>query len=257
MRLHPLPPLPTFAFAPSWHNRAGRTDRSACAELRPRDLLQPHKPQRHKAKPSAASFTITITARRLARIHDRRLPYQLCGDRRTTKSNAMRTQCTPQPTTNHSTIHEPCYIFGNPNKGAPRTKFLGLWHDWTQIIRIERRPRKRKRPISKPTPSRGWDHPHNPPPNYTHHFICPTCDRRVMKLFLPLCTRAEATDADAAERWLSALDAHYTALRKPFTPDLLQLRAQLINRYGPLLRPDRQLRCRHCWHIRYGEIRST
>ncbi|MEZ6191261.1 MAG: hypothetical protein R3C45_08220 [Phycisphaerales bacterium] len=33
-----LPTFETFATKPSWHNRAGRIDRSACVELKPSDL---------------------------------------------------------------------------------------------------------------------------------------------------------------------------------------------------------------------------
>lgn len=246
MRFHDHPPLPTLDTKPSWHNRADRTDRSACAELRPKDILPQHKPGR--SAPQSRVLSITLSARRFAQIHDKRLPYQLAGDRRTTKSNAMRTHLTRAPTTNHAKIHEPMYAFGNPNKGAPRTKFLGLWYDWKQTIKIERRPRNRttrnnsvRAQLRAPVP----------------YFICPMCERRVKTLFLPLCTRAEATDADIAERWLNALETHYANLRKPVPPELLQQRAVLITRYGPLFRPDRQLRCRHCWHVRYGGPKRT
>ena len=105
---------------------------------------------------------------------------------------------------------------------------LGLWGDWSQTIRVERR-RLHERLAQ-------------------HFLICPNsrsgskgksggegsqhCLSKVMKLFMPLCTPQEAADADLAEGWINLLDARRKAIRIPLPPSLMAQRALLINRYG-------------------------
>ena len=99
----PLPPtLETFFPQPSWQNRSGRIDRSACLELRISDVkahadLRPvsASPQPGRQRPQSrvlleAAGIVTITADDLLRYHNRRQPRHLSGDYRTAKSNAMR-----------------------------------------------------------------------------------------------------------------------------------------------------------------------
>ena len=69
---------------------------------------------------------------------------------------------------------------------------------------------------------------------------------RVTKLLLPLCTPQEYDDAQLAQLWLQT----HTNPNRPLTPEA----AQLIERYGEFFAP-RQLRCRHCLALRYGEIK--
>ena len=70
---------------------------------------------------------------------------------------------------------------------------------------------------------------------------------RVTKLFLPLCTPREWEDAQLAHLWL----ATHTNPNRPHTPGTLRL----INRYAELF-PGRQLRCRQCLGLRYGEVKG-
>lgn len=240
--LPPLPPLPTRDTKPSWHNRAGRTDRSACTTIRAKDLFPPPPPHKvsRRSTPgrSAAQSRVTflLHARHLARLHDRHRPQQHAGDLRTTKSNAMRNPHTARRDQSHKRLHDRDIAL-NPNRGATKSKFLGLWEDWSQRLTIVHR-KSRRAPVAPA------------------QFVCPMCDRRVRNLYLPMCTREEANDADLAEGWVNAVDAHFHALRKPMPADLLRSRAELVQRYGPLFHSDRELRCRHCWHIRYGESKS-
>ena len=52
----------------------------------------------------------------------------------------------------------------------------------------------------------------------------------------------------------SLLDARLAASHRPISPELAQQRAALINRYGPLFR-GRQLVCKNCLGLRYGEVK--
>ena len=125
----------------------------------------------------------------------------------------------------------------NPNKGAPQTKFLGLWEHWSQTIRIER-----------------W-RLHD---RLAQHFLmCPGCDQKFRKLFMPLCTNDEARDADLAEAWINQLDAHQRIGRAPLPPSLMAHRSSLLDRYRLLFTTGRRLVCRKCLGLRYGEVRAT
>ena len=119
---HPVPPnLPTLNTKPTWHNRAGRIDRSACFTLTAAQLWRTIPDDRwtyHISQPSAHDradraaqnpdrvvtrrlpkglcdrhATRTLYARDLWLMHKWQLPKRIQGDHRTPKSNAMR--CPP------------------------------------------------------------------------------------------------------------------------------------------------------------------
>lgn len=75
-----------------------------------------------------------------------------------------------------------------------------------------------------------------------------------MKLFLIVCSEAEAHDAEMAEGWVKLLDARAAAARQSLSATLMQHRAKLIERYG-LLFYGRRLLCRTCLGLRYGEAK--
>jgi hypothetical protein len=223
--VNPIPPaLQTFADRPSWLNRAGRVDRSACIELKASDLwrLVPDgdwRPLTRRAQSGPhllADTRASVTAYQLADLHDARNPFTLKGDRRTPKSNAMKS---------------PRRISGgaNPNKGQSRIKMLGLPTDWSQALTIQR-----------------WRlHPQLA----QHFFACPSCKQRALKLFLPLCTQPELRDALTAQLWLGSNEKRIAR-----SSTLRPQASDLIARYGPLF-PPRRLVCRKCLHLRYGDAR--
>ena len=236
------PLLRTVNAQPSWMNRSGRIDRSGCAELRASEVWRfanfttiAH-PHRHGARNPGlvhgyreAASGINVSARFLARRQHNRRPQHLQGDLRTTKSNAMKGP--------NATSLRPAAPAFNPNKGAPQTKMLGLWEDWSQPIRIER-----------------W-RLHD---RLAQHFlICPGCDQKFRKLFMPMCTKEEARDADLAEAWINQLDARYRITRAPLPPSLMAQRASLLDRYSLLFTTGRRLVCLNCLGLRYGQVRNT
>jgi hypothetical protein len=247
----PLPPLPTLHTRPSWLNRAGRVDRSACAELRASEArLLIELPTRRRRSPGLeAQGTVTISAHRLWLFHRTRLPFQLLGDHRSPKSNAMKLHPTDTPSTawRSPLTHEwPYFGFINPNRGASQTKMLGLWEDWAQTIMIQRhRLHARLAEHYLRCPCAKQSHAHD-------------CVGKAKKLFMPLCTAEEARDADAAERWLTMLDAWHAAAHRPMDGDLMRRRAQVWERYGVLFRSPggRHLCCRGCLGVRYGEVKG-
>ncbi len=264
------PALVTLSRKPSWLNRSGRVDRSACVELRASDIwrlvaehhwrscgsqrqarTREHATHHHDAarsayragrlRPHREAFALfTITARLLARLHETRGPLQLAGDFRSVKSNAMNTHYRDSRTS----------IARNPNRGGMRIKKLGVWDGcdagdehsprlrtgWTQAVRLER-----------------W----RLHARLAQHFlICPCCQRKHLKLFMPLATQKEVEDARLAEGWVRMLDARQTAGRIALDREHLVLRARMIERYGPLFRTGgRELRCRACLGVRYGEVK--
>lgn len=273
--LRPSPPqLRTLHLKPSWHNRAGRIDRSACIELHARSLWRctTFPPIRavpaidagrafHDAITSCRAITLlrprciavtqeVITVLGLLRIHNHRKPVRLAGDRRTRKSNVMKSRYADPPFIRAS----------NPNAGATRLKILGLDPDsWQQTITIQR--------WAFPLP---WTHRnfnkafliphHGPGGTFTHiihpcrfqHFLlCPACNAKVAKLFLPMCYEEEMYDAAAAQRWADLFADHPATRNKPMTP----AEAAIITRYAPLFEP-RRMTCRKCLHLRYGEARG-
>ena len=82
-----LPELPTLHTKPSWLNRAGRVDRSACVELRASEikrLLGGGVLGETREKPGLeGSATSTIRAEFLEKLHASRQPRSLAGDHRT------------------------------------------------------------------------------------------------------------------------------------------------------------------------------
>ncbi len=239
---HP-PQLPTLRHKPSWTNRAGRFDRSACVEVRASDLWPTTtlKPAPTFAGREAAATT-TLTAHTLATLHDQRPPRPLVGDYRTAKSNAMK----PAPDHPHrhpsqgqtNNARGPDHqLTPNPNRGASRTKQLGLTNNWSQEITIERWRLHKK--LAQ------------------HFLICPRCKKKFLKLFLVLATPDELRDAPTAHHWLNA-HAPYTRHPSHRTPPpqspTRQTALNLLNRYAPLF-PPRQLQCRHCLNLRYGEAK--
>ena len=270
------PLLRTRQVQPSWVNRAGQIDRSACVELRASDVWRFAEfatvahPCHHGARNPdlvhgyrEAASEINVSARFLARVQRNRRPRHLQGDLRTTKSNAMRQSCrrsaisSQQEPRKHIRIHLPTPAI-NPNKGAPQTKFLGLWEHWSQTIRIER-----------------W-RLHD---RLAQHFlICPnspsllspsplgrgvrgegsstSCLHKVRKLFMPMCTKEEALDADLAEAWIKRLDARCRISRAPLPASLMAHRSSLLDRYSLLFTTGRRLECRKCLGLRYGEVRK-
>jgi hypothetical protein len=105
----PPPDLATLATPPSWHNRAGRVDRSCCFTLTaaelwrriPDDGWRATAPPAHgggQATPSPRGVvkrpdrvgTLALTAEQLWLIHRNQQPAPLRGDFRTPKSNAFK-----------------------------------------------------------------------------------------------------------------------------------------------------------------------
>ena len=183
---------------------------------------------------------------------DQHLPHQLQGDQRTTKTNAMKDNFLSPSPPGRGVRGEGLFLSPNPNKGATRTKMLGLWEAWHQTIRIERwRLHKRlaqhflicpnSPSLLSPSPLgrgvRGEDLHSSP------------CQGKSLKLFIPLCTKAEALDADLAEACLNQLDIRSTITQTSIVPNL-------INRYGLLFRNERKLVCRKCLNLRYGQVRK-
>ena len=264
----PAPPrLATLRTQPSWHNRAGRVDRSACFvvtasklwRLIPDDdwrYLRSKPPGNDRGADSVSALTSASDAtrgtaagqaRRLTRgradrvgmislaahdlwiMHRLECPHPLRGDYRTSKSNAMRTGRQSKT---------------NPNRGAGfalRHKILGLDPAYETTLTIQR--------IVQHAQLK------------QHFLICPVCGLggqspsakrqhvsrgRVTKLFLPLCTEREWEDAQVAHLWLRT----HTHPNRPLSPEA----AELIHRYAELFQP-RRLRCRQCLGLRYGEVK--
>ena len=262
--------LATLDSRPSWLNRAGRIDRSACFELRASDVWPlanlrptPSRPFRRPYLETSGGFTLTTPF--LLCLRDRRLPRTLIGDWRTSKSNAMkdhRSRKRQPPAQRLGTLD--FGLTANPNKGAAATKLLGLPLDgnfnsanpapgtldptspsaqgWSQLVRIER---------------------HRLHASLAQHFlICPACGKKYLKLFLPLCTRDEIRDADLAHTFLrSHFPQLFTdSLSSPSVPrslsPLVPSVQSLLSRYS-LLFPPRRLLCRHCLGLRYGEVKKN
>jgi len=271
------PILSTLNTQPSWTNRQGRIDRSACAELTVRDARQ--LAQRNgvdnTTSPTPARARITITAHALHALHNTRNPFVLQGDHRTPKANAMKTNMhteracdnscgapsrpLPRKRSARGRLGEGASMSDvssalhfNPNAGACRHKLLGLpagdhMHpQWSQQITLICPTSAQLRRAQR----NGHDHP---VPTANHFFVeCPRCSSRVRKLFIPLCTEAEANDAMLAQLWLQTHD--YTI--RPHMKELYAWRNATIERYSILFTP-RCLACRKCLQLRYGETRAS
>lgn len=274
----PAPPqLTTFHLKPSWHNRNGRIDRSACVEIAARFLwrsttLPPlravpaleagrafHDALNLPASPSRpalttplciASDTLIITTQYLIRVRDSKKPVRLAGDRRTRKSNIMKSRYADPPFIRAS----------NPNFGATLLKILGLDpYAWEQTLTIQRwayplpwTHRNFNRAFPIPVHGRGGRRTLIIQPcRFQHFLLCPACNVKVAKLFLPLCYEQEKRDADLAQQWANLFATHPATRNKPMTP----AEAAIISRYAPLFEP-RRLVCRKCLSLRYGEARG-
>lgn len=276
-----IPKLKTLATNPSWHNRAGRIDRSACFVLTasqlwrciPEDDWTDRYPARQSASVAKGKCDRwaerRLWARDLWELHKWEPPYPLRGDFRTAKSNAMRGEVRGSRRRGEASQHRAQMvrqdsILGdgpvNPNRGVgfSHCKLLGLNAMWSTTLRIERIVQHAKL--------------------RQHFLVCPVCSEaveqrlggqsssniasrrcstaskklpgRVTKLYLPLCTPREWEDALLAQLWLNARPQHVTHPNRPLAPEVLQL----IERYGELFEP-RRLRCRHCLGLRYGEVK--
>lgn len=123
-----------------------------------------------------------------------------------------------------------------------------------------RKPSRLKSQATSPKPS---SHQHPSPPNHWHYLICPNCQRKVFKLFMVLALPQEVEDAEIAEGWVRMFDARCNirasggaaTLAVQIDPELLRMRAALIERYGLLFRARRMV-CKTCLGIRYGEVRG-
>ena len=242
-----LPNLETLDLPPSWTNRAGRVDRSGCAEVRVGEIARRIAtecwlPSAIGAAPayscgainkayscgaktgtengrgpyckSAASFVLRASL--FKSLHAKRMPFALVGDWRTPKSNVMKPGRRIDARANHP--------LENPNRGAAASKYLALPNDWEQTLELQR-----------------WQQ--NPRLVYPY-LLCPVCGKRKKKLFLPMCTKAELRDAGFALTWLQR------ASNEPGT----QVETKLIKRYGTLF-PPRALRCTACLGVRHGYVR--
>jgi hypothetical protein len=282
-RHEPPPPLlESFDRPPTWLNRAGRVDRSACFTLRvatywrtlPDDAWRDQRTNDHlrRRRPERVG-TIELCAHDLWVLHRFENPRPLEGDRRTTKSNAMRVgkgreRAEPAPySPSSSSSPSPSPLIPNPNRGVGFSmglKMLGLPAAWESTLTIERYRQHAR--LSQ------------------HFWVCPVCGSgdasedatsdacpvsasgvrrppamaakkslppgRVSKLYLPLCTPREWDDAQVAWLWLR------THVRP--TAPLSPAAAGLIERYGELfpVQGGRSLRCRSCLGLRYGEVKA-
>ena len=247
----PSPPdLPTLDVKATWHNRAGRVDRSCCFVLTAASLWRqlPDECWRHTQHVDAVSAkrlisgqstgprrfpdrvgSLALSARDLWHYHRFEKPSPLRGDFRTTKANAFKPAAdatrwwkevsaheadASRPSSSAAASHagEPPANQATPGRGPAAIHTRGD----TSAARQKKRPSKL-------------------PPG------------RVTKLFLPLCTPREWEDAQLAHLWL----ATHTNPNRPHTPGTLRL----INRYAELF-PGRQLRCRQCLGLRYGEVKG-
>lgn len=237
-----LPPLPSLHTKPSWVNRAGRVDRSACVELRASEikrLLEMNFRRRGQwlglgwgavageTRDTAGlegSATCTIHAEFLEKLHASRLPRALVGDYRTGKANVMKSRFV-----HPHKVSQP--DAPNPNKGASQQKVIHLppadgEQLWSQTLTLQRWRLHEK--LAQ------------------HFLVCPRCQQRTMKLFLILCTPDEAADAAYVAIYLRHLQINER--NHPGSA----LESQLVSRYAALF-PPRQFQCARCLGLRYGE----
>ncbi len=306
---HPpaLPPkLQTLHTKPSWHNRAGRVDRSACFVLTASQLWRRvpddqwtyrlgkplrnasadhSQPPVHNRAGKPQRCVRPGVARRLPKslcdryadhplyardrwlLHKWQQPDPLQGDFRTTKTNALKSRQRAQPMRQDAVLGTGPI---NPNRGvgfAMGLKRLGpdcLWNTTLRIERIVQHANLKQHflicPVcrsvaagSQPGGQTTPIHPSGHGPTATKSSLPKLPGGRVTKLYLPLCTEQEYDDAQLAHLWLQT----HTHPNRPLSPTALQL----INRYSeffdPPDAPGRQLRCRHCLGLRYGEVKPT
>ncbi|MBX2850912.1 MAG: hypothetical protein KTR15_04105 [Phycisphaeraceae bacterium] len=286
----PPPRLETLDTKPSWHNRAGRVDRSACFALTaaqhwrqvPADdwIYRYRKPLSNASTDEPLSRDRRGVARWLPKgkcdryagtrfwardlwlLHKWEPPYPLQGDFRSAKSNVMRAHDPRNKSTYRKQAQRNDAVLGqgpvNTNRGVGfnHHKMLGLDCLWHTTLRIERYIQHHQLK--------------------QHFFVCPVCSPaieqrldeqaavtrpsrrcsaaakklppgRVTKLYLPLCTPQEWHDAQTAELWLRT----HCHPNRPWPACALEL----VERYSELFE-SRQLRCRQCLGLRYGEVKA-
>jgi len=244
----PIPTLSTLDQPATWHNRAGRVDRSCCFVLTAASLWRqlPDECWRHTQHVDAVSAkrlisgqstghrrfpdrvgSITLSARDLWHYHRFEKPSPLRGDFRTTKANAFKPAA--DATRWWKEVSEAAASHAGKTQADSRRATDAGRHasGRAQPSGARRSPANQTPPSQRPSGG------------------LPT--GRVTKLFLPLCTPREWEDAQLAHLWL----ATHTNPNRPHTPDTLRL----INRYAELF-PGRQLRCRQCLGLRYGEVKG-
>lgn len=310
------PRLPTLRLRPSWLNNNNRLDRGACVEVRLSEIrrlagcvrfqpqiwpdmdkvrlpVQPLPNERPALNKHGRISTgvFTITARQLHQLQDHRLPRQMAGDRRTKRAGAMRPFYYKDGDVFHFRVKRndgPQLVTfdrgldANPNRGATRTKMLGITEYWSQQLRIEKWifPKRIqpayylicpgfasvRRGSHSSSPGRdgrealavrGYSYP-APPIAAAPLSTCPAgrkppkpdrngkyeCPQRCLKLLMIQCTPQEFADAEAALMWMASIPQPYLATMRPHINELLL-------RYGPIL-PPRMLLCPRCLGVRYG-----
>jgi hypothetical protein len=291
-RFAPPPCLVTLDDKPSWHNRAGRVDRSACFVVSASKLWRriPESHWQHRTastKPAlrdggaAAACeanrrvlpkglcdrhaTLTLWARDLWLMHRWEPPYPLAGDFRTAKANALQAHIPRSKTPQIIQATRDLDVLGkgpiNPNRGVGFNlyKQLGLDCLWKTTLRIERIVQHDKLK--------------------QHFLVCPACgeDRRIEAAGSQPADALVGSSAGCEPAASGTLPGRVTKLYLPLcTPQeyddaqLARLWLQshthpnrpwppdalrLIERYGELFE-GRSLRCRACLGIRYGEAKA-
>ena len=258
---------------------------------------------------------ITITARQLHELHQCRMPRLLAGDFRTNRANVMKAVISgqmsvvsddhsaacgfarspqvsspkPQAFRSRITRAQPIAwppdrgLSANPNKGAARSKIIGLTADWSQPIRVEKwiypnrirpvyfmicpgqRSSQCRVPSAEHTPTRNSElGTRNCPPLSTRRpgRLDPSvkdpsgaaeCPQRCLKLLMVQCTKAEARDADLAQLWIDSLPPRFRRRLSPLYQPFIN---KLLTRYGLIMFP-RVLLCPRCLKVRYGNNPET
>jgi hypothetical protein len=287
-----IPNLSTLDEPPSWCNAHGHLDRSACVEVRVSEVrrqagcvvhngqyrpdgkgltqLVSPLPSQQRARTGdgrVASGIITITAEQVHMLHAGRTPRKLAGDRRTPRAPVMRPGywLDDRPFRCRVTRADPFVIpfdrglEGNPNKGACRSKMIGLPETWSQPLRIEKWVfPKRIRPayyLICPGTFLHRDVPEGKDPRLPPLSTCGSgrkatgCPQRALKLLLVQCTPREYRDAKAARLWIDGIPPRVVE----------RYRAEinlLMARYGPIM-PPRVLLCPRCLGAKYGNDPET
>jgi hypothetical protein len=292
-----------YQLTPSGASRAGRTrplPGETPARRRFRATRPPRTPGRgpsHIIGERLASGVYHLDAASLCLLHDQRPPRTLAGDWRTTRAPAMRHD-TAEPRPRRPPRGRDKFRFrtrfgrtarlapfgldiSNPNKGAARTKRLGIDETWSQPIRLEKwsfpariQPAYflvcpgRRCQISGLTDRRNaaslageeeWIFAkirNNAPPLSTRppgrvdpHATNGVCPQRCLKLLMIQATPAEVRDAELARLWIDSLPPRERVRHHKTV-------AQLIDRYGAIF-PPRVLLCPRCLGVRYGNDPET
>ena len=182
-----IPNFSTLDQLPSWCNLRGGLDRSACVEIRVSEVRRlagcvipngqrredgkgltqlvrplPNEKPARTADGRIASGIFTITAALVHELHIQRTPRGLAGDWRTPRAHVMRPDWwTDDMPFRHRVDRSHPFALpldrnleDNPNKGASRTKRIGMLETWSQPLRLEK-----------------WFFPDRIRPAY--YFVCP------------------------------------------------------------------------------------